>query len=93
MSRLGWERIDAHGDWWGVFGCDDYSPTPRAIFGSEEEALAWIKTSEANPDEPAPGFYTACLIRGLAGFIWNSIESAPPVSADEIEAAIAEAGK
>lgn len=83
-----WDVLNADADlFWGVFGQEDYSARPIALFDSEAEAYAWLTWRESDAfsdladnraEERLPRhFYCVSAVRRLTGLAWNSFESPP----------------
>lgn len=75
-----WEMLDVRAAMFGVFGAEDYSPNPLAIFRTEAEASRWIAwlTKEAPEDELIDVDLVILPLRRVDGVAWNdAIENAP----------------
>jgi hypothetical protein len=77
-----WEELDARGRMFGVFAAEGYSPSPIAIFTTEDAAADWMRWQETLGDDSCIGGadYTIAPIDDLDGRVWNSHEQPPEVT-------------
>lgn len=84
-----WEPLDAEGYRFGVFGSEDDSPDPVAIFRHAEDADAWIRWRQADAEDPIGVDTCVMTVDALRGWAWNHLDAPPTACASEVAPGVA----